>query len=174
MRPGATAAAAPPSWPLADPRVSEHFSLVMTLHPQCPCSRASLDELQSILARANRPVDVRILFVVPQGAPEDWLDSPTSSLARSIPGAHVVIDTAGQRATLLGATTSGEVFLYTPDGKLCFHGGITDGRGHEGDNPGMICVEDILCDRVPTTARTPVYGCELGLNDSPLRHRSKQ
>src|SRR4051812_10682271 len=64
--------AAPPAsaWPEdATPRVGGRPTLVVFIHPRCPCSRVTLSELAWVLARSPGPVAVRILLVVPDGAP---------------------------------------------------------------------------------------------------------
>src|SRR5436190_18305741 len=71
----AGAASAPPStWP-ADSAVHREPgkpTLVMILHPECPCSRASVEELGRLLARRAGRVTASILFVRPPGTPEGW------------------------------------------------------------------------------------------------------
>ena len=49
----------------------------------------------------------------------------------------------------MGATTSGHVLLYDAGGVLRFAGGITDGRGHEGDNAGLDAALALLRGHVP-------------------------
>ena len=67
------------------------------------------------------------------------------------------------RARRYGAATSGYAVLYAPDGRLAFAGGITAGRGHEGDNAG----EDAILDAINSgpaggcPTRMPVFGCAL-------------
>jgi hypothetical protein len=53
--------------------------------------------------------------------------------------------------------------VYDTTGILEFHGGITDGRGHEGDNDGMLAVLAIGRDEKSPVSKTPVYGCSLGV-----------
>src|SRR4051812_12480766 len=62
--PGAGAAAWPRGSALA--RESERFTLVMFLHPQCPCSRASVGELERLLASlGTERVRTTVVFVGP-------------------------------------------------------------------------------------------------------------
>jgi hypothetical protein len=138
-------------------------TLVMVLHPHCPCSRASLHELEAILAHARRPVAVHLLFYNPHDAPSHWLEGTLWRQANAIKDASVVIDRDGTAALSLGATTSGEVVVYDTQGKVLFCGGITDGRGHEGDNAGQSAVLALLQNQTPRVRRTPVYGCSLGI-----------
>jgi hypothetical protein len=53
--------------------------------------------------------------------------------------------------------------VYDRSGALRFSGGITDGRGHEGDNAGLFSVLDLVRSGKSAVAATPVYGCSLGV-----------
>jgi hypothetical protein len=162
-------------WPasLNTPRNPEGFTLLMMLHPRCPCSRASLHELEVLLARAPRDVDARIVFVQPPSAPPDWRsDGDLMSIAKHITAARLVIDDHASLATALGATTSGQILLYDRSGKLVFSGGITDGRGHEGDNPSLVLLLDILRGNTKAPAASKVYGCSLGVCTSAWKGNS--
>lgn len=144
-------------------------TLIMTLHPRCPCSRASVRELAVLMARAGDRVATTVLMVQPAGAPAEWLDTDLRRAAAAIPGVNIVNDQNGADAATLGANTSGHVTLYDVQGRLLFSGGITEGRGHEGDNAGLDAVlrltrGEALSSTTPSptgTAQTPVYGCPL-------------
>jgi hypothetical protein len=168
MTPSTSAAAslaAPRQWPNCPDIVRDghRYTLVMALHPQCPCSLASVHELGELTARTGGRLAVVVMFVVPPNAPSDWLDTDLFKQAKQIPGASVMIDRDGADAQRFGASTSGQVALYGMDGRLLFAGGITDGRGHEGDNPGLSAILDLVHGRDSTVVTTPVYGCPLGV-----------
>src|ERR1700722_18065386 len=60
---------APARWPW-DTTVSRDATrptLLLFLHPQCPCSRATVAELERLMARASGRLAARVLFVVPRG-----------------------------------------------------------------------------------------------------------
>jgi hypothetical protein len=160
----AAVAQQPPSqWP-SGLRVQQdpaRLTLLMTLHPQCPCSRASLHELDQLLSRSNGRVAVKVLLVIPKGAPAAWRNSELVHDAQSIPDVLIVFDDDGHDARLLGAVASGDVSLFDPAGALVFKGGITDGRGHEGDNTGLSAVLELVQGKEPRARRTPVFGCAL-------------
>jgi hypothetical protein len=153
----------PAHWPTAVrmPRDARRPTLVMSLHPHCPCSRASVRELAMLMSRADGRVDARVLFVQPNGAPSDWLNTDLWNEANAIPRVTVTVDLDGADSRALGATTSGAIVLYDPSGALRFAGGITDGRGHEGDNAGLDAILALLRDQTPRTTSTPVFGCPL-------------
>jgi hypothetical protein len=144
-------------------RASGLATLVMMLHPQCPCSRASVHELGELTARAAGRLDAHVLFVEPPNAPADWLDGDLWKEAHAIPGVAVTVDKDGHDAAAFGATTSGQVMVFDPAGNLEFSGGITDGRGHEGDNAGLLSVLSLLREGKTAVFQTPVYGCWLGI-----------
>jgi hypothetical protein len=138
-------------------------TLVMTLHPKCPCSQASVYELAELMTRAAGRLDACVLFIQPENAPADWLDGDLWRQAKAIPGVTVLVDKDGHDAAAFGASTSGQVMVYDAEGAVQFSGGVTDGRGHEGDNAGMLAVLALVRDGKSPIPTTPVYGCSLGV-----------
>jgi hypothetical protein len=133
----------------------------MSLHPRCPCSRASVHELEALMASAGNRMAARVLFVQPRNAPANWTDGELWESARKIPGVSVAVDADGADSLAFGATTSGQVALFDSRGRLLFSGGITDGRGHEGENAGEDAILALVRGERPRTSVTPVYGCPL-------------
>jgi len=145
--------------------------LIMLAHPRCPCTRASLAELEQVLTRASRPVDTYVLFLRPETTEGTWEQGELWRRAASIPGVTVRTDAAGVAARSLGATTSGHVLLVDAQGHLRFSGGITRSRGHEGDNAGRATLEALLHGhQAPMQDRPPVYGCTL---EEPAQHNAE-
>jgi hypothetical protein len=161
-RPGA-AADAPEQWPatsrLGPPR--QRPVLVVLMHPQCPCSHASVAELARLMAHAQDRVEAHVLFLQPRGMSESWAKSDLWQNAASIPGVDVRLDEGGVEAQRFGGATSGETLLYDTAGHLQFKGGLTGSRGHEGDNAGRSALESILTGGTPGTPSTFVFGCAL-------------
>jgi hypothetical protein len=158
-----TAGETPATWPV-DSRIARQpgrATLVMFAHPHCPCSSASVGELNRLLVRCKDPAVVHVLFVRPKGVPDDWTETSLRKSAEAIPGAHVQIDPSGVEAARFGAESSGYVVLYSPDGRLLFSGGITGSRGHAGDNAGENVVVALLNGQKATLHKTPVFGCSL-------------
>lgn len=154
------AAAAPASWP-ADSRLTrpQRPVLVLALHPQCPCSAATIAELARLLAHAAVRPEVYAVFVASADADDDWVESATWRAAAALPGVHVVRDT-GVEARRFGARVSGQLLAYDASGRLQFTGGITGSRGHEGDNAGRTAIEAMLAGR-PHARSAFVFGCFL-------------
>src|ERR1700722_16079108 len=125
MRPGVAARAAPGRWPetVRVAKDSTRATLVMMLHPQCPCSRASVSELAILMAHAGGRVVAQVVFIVPRGAPANWIESDLWKSAAAIPGVSVGVDFEGTDAQAFGATTSGATIVYDANGKLLFSGG---------------------------------------------------
>jgi hypothetical protein len=106
-------------------------------------------------------------MIRPEGVDDHWEQTDLWRSAAAIPGIRVISDTHGEIARKFAAVTSGETLLYSSDGNLLFAGGITESRGHIGDNAGRSTIESVVMAerQVPSTqpapAHTPVYGCPL-------------
>jgi hypothetical protein len=165
MTPGG-AAAATAVWPGATgiTLASDRATLVMFVHPQCPCSRSSLGELAKVMARRGDRVQAYVAFFDPSTQPQCWTHTDLWTAAQAIPGVTVLGDSDGALANHFHVITSGQVLLYNSSGRLLFTGGITDSRGHFGDNIGEDTIVSFLSDKPPTIAlpaATPVYGCPI-------------
>lgn len=150
-------------WPATTrlPRRPGVPTVVLALHPGCPCSRASLEELEGVLARASGPLSALVLVVRPAGlqAPAD--EARALERVRAIPGAVAIVDEGGVEARRLGARTSGHVLVFDGEGLLTYSGGITAGRGQRGDGPARQAVAAALGAASTPTPSCPVYGCPL-------------
>jgi hypothetical protein len=157
-------ATAPASWP-PDTRLPSpdgHHVLVLLMHPQCSCSRATLAELARLMARVQGRVATYVLMLDPfNGTNQTWMQSDLATTAAAIPGVRVLRDGDGREARRFGAWTSGQALLYDAVGRLRFSGGLTDARGHEGDNAGRASLESILLRDASGDAGSPVFGCGL-------------
>jgi hypothetical protein len=136
-------------------------TLVMTAHPQCPCTRASVAELAQIMARVQGKVQAYVLFYSPRESGADWQNTDLRQTAAQIPGVTVLSDIDGAEAQRFGAETSGHTFLFDPNGRLLFNGGITASRGHSGDNAGESSVVSLINNRRSERANSFVFGCSL-------------
>jgi hypothetical protein len=141
-------------------RAPEFPTLLMFIHPRCPCTRASVEELDRLMMHARGRIAVRLLYLKPPETESSWVNTSLLATAGAIPGVQVIADD-GTEATRFGVSTSGETLLYDVKGQLVFHGGITASRGHAGDNPGLASLEEYVIRGVPGLARTSVFGCPL-------------
>ncbi|HTE06107.1 MAG TPA: RedB protein [Planctomycetota bacterium] len=139
-------ASPPRCWPAdaPQPRDTARPTLVLFVHPQCPCTAASIEELNRLLAHCEGRVRTIAFFSSDPALGDAWTHSANWSRASEIPGVTVCGDPLGATAALFGARTSGEVCLYSRDGVLQFEGGLTAGRGEAGDNPGLATLEALI------------------------------
>jgi hypothetical protein len=150
------------AWPAAQiERATDRPTLVMLVHPHCPCTAASVGELAQIMARLQGRVAAYVLFVKPKGADRAWDDTSLRRSAEAIPGVKVVFDPDGVEARRFGAETSGHTLLFGANGRLLFSGGITASRGHAGDNVGESAIVALVNNQTPARTQTLVFGCSL-------------
>jgi hypothetical protein len=157
----------PDRWPPAVAAVTNagKDSLVMFVHPHCPCSRSAIHELARLMACCPEQIAARVYFYRPANAPGGWEQTDLWKAALRIPGVVAIADPEGEMAAQFGAQTSGLVLLYRADGRLAFRGGITAGRGHEGDNAGRDAVIAMVHDLPFRRNTNPVFGCRISEAD---------
>ncbi len=163
-RAAGAAADAPRLWPekSALPIEPGTYRLVMLAHPRCPCTRASLSELERLMTAVKGRANATVLFVKPKAElADEWASTDLWTSAGRISGAQAVLDEGGREAQLFGAKTSGQALLYSPRGELLFAGGMTPGRGHEGDNVGVRRIRALIEGGAIERAVSAVFGCSL-------------
>jgi hypothetical protein len=155
----------PERWPETSslPARDGEPSLLMFVHPHCPCSRASLRELSRLMTRLRGLVRPVVVMIRPDGEPGNWERTDLWDIAEQVVDARVVVDADGSEASRFGAATSGHVVVYDRDGVLRFSGGITAGRSHGGDSAGR---REILAwfetaQSATSAAKATVFGCGL-------------
>jgi hypothetical protein len=162
-----TAAHAPEILPNEGPvsKTESRPTLILLLHPHCPCSRATVGELAHLMAMCDGKLAATVLMLRPTGKPDGWEQTGLWQSAAAIPGVTIITDKDGAESRRFRGATSGQAFLYASDGRLLFAGGITPSRGHSGDNAGRAAIESlILGSKTATTesvANAPVFGCPL-------------
>lgn len=136
-------------------------TLIMFLHPQCPCSRASVEELARLMRFSAGRLSAHVCVFTPSGFPDDWEQTDIRNEAAAIPGVQLHRDLDAIEARRFRATTSGAVVLYGSKGELLFSGGITNSRGHAGDSVGTAEILAILDGRNVPAHETPTFGCPI-------------
>jgi hypothetical protein len=161
-RPGSKANA-PHDWPVHSTLVaaSDRPTLLFVAHPQCTCTRASIDELAEALARAPQHPKTYVLFLRPAVFEPGWAQTDLWRSAAALPNVTVVRDDDGIEARRFGVETSGQTLLYDRDGALIFSGGITGSRGHAGENAGELALVSLLTHGRADRTGTNVFGCPL-------------
>ena len=161
-RPGA-GAAAPSQWPAESVLVpgTDRPTLIFLAHPQCTCTRASLEDLREVLARVPGHPKTYVLFLRPTVFAQGWEQTDLWKLASALPDATVLRDDDGVEAKRFGVETSGQTLLYGADRHLRFAGGVTGSRGHAGDNAGSDALVSLLTRGAADRTGTSVFGCPL-------------
>ena len=164
-RPGA-AAHAPGRWPAATAlrAATDRPTLVFLAHPQCSCTRASLEELAQVLARVPQGPKTYVLFLKPTGLAADWEKTDLWRAAEALPNVTLLRDDEGIEAHRFGVETSGQTLLYDRGGRLVFGGGITGSRGHAGENAGETALIELLTRGSANQRASNVFGCPLFAN----------
>lgn len=136
-------------------------TLVMLVHPQCPCSRASVSELAELIDKFKGQVKVYMLFYKPSGFDANWGKTDLWSSAKRIQGATLVEDINGEEAKRFHANISGQILFYNHRKQLLFNGGITSARGQTGESAGRAALEKLLTKGQPWHLELPVFGCPI-------------
>lgn len=164
------ASAQPPlRWPLLNswgeeslPRNSSQPTLLLFLHPKCPCSRASLSEVARLAHAEQGRVNIIVLFTQPANVADDWSHTDLWQQAVANRELLTVIDQAGLVTQQFGVQTSGQILLYDRHGNLQFDGGVTPGRGHTGESVGRFLLSAIIAGQTPAIPkRCATFGCPL-------------
>ena len=154
---------APARWPEASTVVltEDSLTLIMLAHPQCPCTKATISELERLLGQLDQKIKTYVIFIKPEGTSEEWVKSSLVAGARAIPGVIVITDENGAEADRFHARTSGQTVLYDQKGELIFRGGITGARGQTGSNDGSRSIISLVNSQTAALNETPVFGCPL-------------
>lgn len=74
-------------------------SLVLFVHPKCPCTRATIAELARILRTTKNRLSTTIYFYRPRREPNSWCtDSSLWQESKLLPGVTTKIDLDGKSA----------------------------------------------------------------------------
>jgi hypothetical protein len=157
------AAVAPPHWPSnsALSRDAKLPTLVLFAHPRCPCSEATIGELERLMPHIYGKFKTDVVFFQPSGKSDAWVKQDLWKKTQAIPGVDLVLDVGGAEASRFDAKTSGQTFLYDADGNLVFSGGLTPSRGHMGDSLGRDAILSFAERRRVAIQKTSVFGCSL-------------
>ncbi len=167
-KPGANAVLNLETWPSISPisPAEDGQTLLLFAHPQCPCTLATLAELERLLVYPI-PTQFHAILVLP--VPEDHAHNQATATnhsavlnyASQIPGLTVTIDNEAEITRAFGIRTSGHCLLYGKDKTLLYSGGLTPLRGHEGPCEGNIALSQCLIGKIPASRYAPVFGCAL-------------
>jgi len=136
-------------------------TLVIFAHPQCPCTAASLDELDRLATKNKGAFKLYVVVLKSPKMPQEWNESSLWKRAYRLPNSNVFADTEGVECKRFGVITSGTILLFSKEGSEIFRGGLTTSRGHEGDSPGSDSLNSFFSTGELLAKSTPVYGCAL-------------
>jgi hypothetical protein len=161
-RPG-DSGAPPCDWP-AQTAITRDFNgptVVVFVDPKCPCTQATMANLERCLARCPRFPTTRIVVLSENvGLFEGSLDDSARRLAAR-PEVALIWSGDGSETRRFGVKTSGEVLVYALDGRLVFDGGITPARGHQGDSPGCDAIRKLSAGEPIEYHSATVFGCSV-------------
>jgi hypothetical protein len=162
----------PVRWPAGTglARNESRDSLLLFVHPHCPCTQATIVELERLLTsfqstgRLDR-LELWVVAAIPRRAPKEWTSTSLIERSLRLPKAKLCLDHGGIEASRFAALTSGTVMLYSPGGRLRYSGGATAARGHAGANAGIATLARLLTGESGSTNAVPALGCRLVLEN---------
>jgi len=153
----------PAHWP-ADSRIDRtagHSTLLVFLHPNCPCSMASVHSLQRCLRAIPPEGRPRTVFVMRPAARDDWRARKLRATAAETPDGSFYQDDGEKEIARFGANVSGHLLLFGAGGDLLFDGGVTPERGQEEESMASDHFREVLTGMSRSPVRTAVFGCAL-------------
>ncbi len=130
-------------------------TVLVFVHPLCPCTPATISQLETITTAAH--------ITVIQSGPAVGLNKPDTS-HRSTQDHRLgrqMSDASGELSRAFGAMTSGHVVAYSPEGELLFSGGVTPGRAMTGPSKGLTELREALQSHRRVSTSTDVFGCSI-------------
>lgn len=143
-------------------RQPDRWTILIFVHPKCPCTKAALSEFARLQALHNTSVDTSIALFVPPDQDPRWAYGVITNAASRIKGVDLINDPEAKIAKQFNIYTSGHVLAYRPDGSLAYSGGLTNSRGHEGLSQGTTALLKALKEpQSKHRAEYPVFGCPI-------------
>ena len=138
-------------------------NLVMFVHPECPCSLASMDELARLLPIIADHIAIKVVFRELTGQYGRQLSEHALwKKAKTLPHVQLLIDPGQKLENSFQAKTSGQTYLFDKEGRKIFQGGLTPLRGHTGETQASSFIKQ--WSRQQTISRSissSVFGCPM-------------
>ena len=162
-RPGADAQNLSEVWPQSAPEMpTAQATVAFFYHPKCPCTRATVRNLERFLSQTGTRPAVIAFAYHPDDETGHWVETPLTQQVRRLANSRVVPDADGRMAQQFGATTSGQLLIYDEDHRLVFSGGITPSRGHEAESIASRKFATCLSGEATVElVKQPVFGCSI-------------
>ena len=138
----------------------ETACVILFYHPHCPCTRATVNNLDLIQQTIKRSVRLFAFAYHPKSKDSSWINTPVTRQLAKI-GFETTPDPGATVCQRFGVFTSGHVLAYNKSGKLVFNGGVTTSRGHEGTGVPMSELISSINQPTKQTAVWPVFGCPI-------------
>lgn len=145
-------------------RTDGQWQIVLVAHTECPCTRATFVNLDKLLSRYRGRLVCKVVFCGPGVGSSST--SQNVLIAKRLPNTELEFMSEAEVLSQYRSTTSGQAFLYSPQGELKFRGGLTISRGHEGDSTATNALGEWIEGRKGCDA-FPVYGCPLQTEVTP-------
>jgi hypothetical protein len=142
-------------------------TLIVVLHPQCPCSQATVSVLAELVEHCGQRLAVIVMLNRPKNADARWTENPLVDRLKQLEAVRLIPDDGGRVSQALGATTSGHAVLFATDGAVMFAGGLTPGRGAVGETSGQRAILGVVKGTAITPSESPTFGCPLCGCESP-------
>lgn len=139
----------------------KQYQLFMFVHPKCSCTISSIRELKRFLANCSESVSCTFFCFNPSGGASGWTRTRIWNCLAEIPDSKIIPDENAKWAQSLGIRTSGHVLIYDSNHNLKFSGGITVGRGHEGESLASISMSNLVRMQEQDRCQYPVFGCPI-------------
>ena len=145
----------------------DKFNFVVFLHPECDCSKATLNQIEEIVKDAgSEKIHYLAVFLLPEKMRIAWGESDLLKRTRGIKNLQIYIDDQ-KEFQRFGVKTSGQTLIFGPSKDLLFSGGLTVARGHIGVSMGQDFVlslfkgRDLAKNKIDKKINlTPVFGCQ--------------
>ncbi len=147
-------------------------TLLVFVHPACPCTRATLENLQKSLT--TQTVKLQVVCLTPPDhydRSELACNAALQSLKQQLDAEHLFDD--GTEIANFAAATSGQCLLYSPSGTLIFSGGVTSSRGHLGGNAGLSTLLRQIHSPESDAEVFPVFGCSIQSQTTNMQQRKR-
>jgi hypothetical protein len=136
------------------------ITLIIGLHPHCPCTRGISEELNRLAAESE---DYRfvVLASCPQDAMSSWMDTPSIRELERLPRTRIIADECGMIASSLGMIRSGHVIVIGADGFPRYSGGMTSSPLHSLGRPAREAATEVAVGTPLSATTAMVFGCPL-------------
>lgn len=153
----------PSRWPVGGPIGLDPArpTLVLFVHPLCPCSKASVADLASIGSELLGRFAPHVVVYRPLHRSDEWERSAPTLDAASLAGWRRWDDRGAALARRFGVRTSGHLLVFDPHGELLYSGGVTPGRGRRGPSGGLAAFLNGIAGGTIGVDRGPVFGCSM-------------